>query len=154
MSSNSKGWAVAGGIAALAIIFQVFFRYEYLHLEGGRIDRIDRLTQQVCTMGANPLLVSNACTEATEQQKEDYAISLAQAAGSTGVVTDDQVWRADLASTQVSDGSTVADDTYLICHCDPKGTGWRWEVRLSTKEAISVTKDSPLSKRYGLVWPK
>jgi hypothetical protein len=36
-----------GGLVAIALIFQFFFRYEYLQ-DQGLIWRVDRLTQQMC----------------------------------------------------------------------------------------------------------
>ncbi len=44
---------VAGGVA-LALVFQFFLRYEYVHLAGGRVMRIDRATGSSCFMPCTP----------------------------------------------------------------------------------------------------
>jgi hypothetical protein len=41
-------WYIIGGTVAAMILFQLFFRYQYLHLAGARVMRIDRLTGRSC----------------------------------------------------------------------------------------------------------
>lgn len=41
------GYALAV-LVALALVYQLFFRYEYLDAGGSMVVRIDRLTGQVC----------------------------------------------------------------------------------------------------------
>lgn len=48
MSRNA--WYVVGGVAVAALIFQLFLHYQYEHLAGGRVMRIDRLTGSSCFM--------------------------------------------------------------------------------------------------------
>lgn len=45
-------WLVA--LIGLALIFQLFFRYQYLHLSGINVMRIDRLTLASCSMPCDP----------------------------------------------------------------------------------------------------
>ena len=40
----------AGGLVALALLFQIFFRYQYLE-DNGAVWRVDRLTQEMCQVG-------------------------------------------------------------------------------------------------------
>jgi hypothetical protein len=45
---------VTGGLIALAVLFQLFFRYQYIHTMGVRITRIDRLTGASCELPCEP----------------------------------------------------------------------------------------------------
>jgi hypothetical protein len=47
-------WYFVGGIVAAALVFQLFFHYQYVHLAGGDVMRIDRLTGSSCDMPCVP----------------------------------------------------------------------------------------------------
>jgi hypothetical protein len=38
----------------------------------------------------------------------------------------------------------------VVCFCSKKGSGWRWEVHLDTREVYEVNGNRDLEERYGL----
>jgi len=153
-------------LAVGLFIFQVLLRYQYVHLVGTRFVRIDHLTGQTCVITDEPLLVSNPCDPPTEEQKQAFAISIARDtdnAIAAAATSGNYIWQAQDALTAAMDANpdndkltdplvdgSVLDDAYLVCYCDTKLSGWRWEVHISTRQAFEVNGDAALSKRYGL----
>jgi len=50
----NRAWYVVGALVAVGFVFQLFFRYEYVHQSSGFTYRIDRLTQASCVMPCIP----------------------------------------------------------------------------------------------------
>jgi hypothetical protein len=51
---KTRLWYLLGGLVVVALCFQLFFRYDYEHLNSNRILRIDRVTQASCDMPCVP----------------------------------------------------------------------------------------------------
>lgn len=51
---NRGLWYILGGLALVCLVFQVFFRYEYIHFNSGRVMQIDRLTRASCNLPCEP----------------------------------------------------------------------------------------------------
>lgn len=49
-----NAWYAIGGVCLAALVFQVFFHYQYVQLGQGTIMRINRLTGSSCYMPCNP----------------------------------------------------------------------------------------------------
>lgn len=61
---SRRRWYTIGGAAVAALFFQVFVHYQYVHLAGGYVMRIDRLTGSSCYM---PCVSTPAPTNAPPQ---------------------------------------------------------------------------------------
>jgi hypothetical protein len=44
-------------------------------------------------------------------------------------------------------------ETKLVCYCDEKGAGWRWEVHVDTGDVFYVNDNADLMKKYSLDAP-
>jgi hypothetical protein len=51
---NTRGWYIVSAVLVVGLLFQLFLRYQYVHLVGGRVMRIDRLSQASCEMPCAP----------------------------------------------------------------------------------------------------
>lgn len=60
MSNWKRGLYLVGGLIGLAVIFQLFLRYQYIHTYGRNITRIDRLTRQSCELPCRPVTFTPA----------------------------------------------------------------------------------------------
>lgn len=102
--------AIASGVIALALLFQLFFRYQYIHTVGNAVMRVDRVTGATCYLPCLPPtpVPKETPTEspAVREQHSRDAISLVKASASRQVVTNDTVnsyeWSADQAMFHVS----------------------------------------------------
>lgn len=174
--SSARVWTyIAASFAVATLAYQLAFRYQFIHLMGVRVMRVDHLTGRTCEVTSNPLGVRDPCDAPTEEQKQNYAISLARSeATSQGVDTtataryqwqaqdayeaatdanpdgDDEKATPNPVTAYLLDGNRF-DDTYLVCYCDPEGAGWRWEVHIPSRQAFYVNSDKALSERYGIV---
>jgi hypothetical protein len=183
---NNRVWYVLGALLVAAVLFQVFFRYDYIHVDSARIVRVDRLTQASCDMPCLPPPTAPPydavdsyyrLDDAFSKRNED-AVSIAKAtergqallvnygAGEKYTWTtrfDPEVSEFDLLKKPVENGFDLSKGEYeilmtaasdkspvLICYCNSKGWGWRWEVHVDTRRAYSVEDDADLSKKYGI----
>ncbi|MGA7202298.1 MAG: hypothetical protein WBX26_10745 [Candidatus Cybelea sp.] len=76
MSRNT--WYVVGGVAVAALIFQLFLHYQYEHLAGGRVMRIDRLTGSSCFM---PCVATSATATPAPTDLKPLAQRVVETAG-------------------------------------------------------------------------
>jgi hypothetical protein len=158
--------AVALIAVAVSAVQVLLFRYEYVHLVGTKFVKIDRLTGRTCLVTDDPFYAHNPCDPPTAEQERDFAISLARNTPIASSVTNtagDYTWQAQDAMSAVEsanpdndklldslDGSGVLDNALLVCYCNPGGKGLRWEVHIATRQALLVSFDAALSKRYGV----
>lgn len=168
--NEQRGWYVFGGLVVLALVFQFFFRYQYVHV-GTRIMRIDRLSSGSCYM---------PCTEPTETPvasdtpmrtfETDDEKAIAAVRASQVQPTEDNhheyMWRvysrvkSDGTETYLTqDMSNENPEDYpirLVCYCynDTPGqkspVGVWWEYHLDTKDTYSASDNANLSAKYGL----
>jgi len=82
---------ILGGLLIVAVVFQLFFRYQYLK-SGYEWYRVDRLTGQTCTMPCPPLIDWNGSSRNTTLQKPSandgkvvFAQNCSSCHGSTGM---------------------------------------------------------------------
>lgn len=173
----TKGWGArevsVAAIVVLALAYFIAFRFQYIHVEGYRVMRVDHLTGETCEVGVNTLTNQNGCDAPSEEQKQSLAISLAKDdATSRGIAPGEAtayLWEADdaLAAATAANSANGDDDAspipamanvnedtfadvYIVCYCDAKNDGWRWEVHIPTRQALYVSSDKVLSARYGL----
>lgn len=129
-----------------------------------------------CEITEDPFSIKNPCDAPSDEQKRDYAITLARSdaitrdiaqSSSTAYLWDatDAYTNAKAANPESDDGdatpnpvmenldSDSLNDTYLVCFCDSKGTGWRWEVHIDSRQALYIDNDPDLKKRYGITTP-
>jgi hypothetical protein len=154
MRVSKKTWYAVGGVAAAALFFQLFLHYQYVHLAGGYVMRIDRLTGSACYMpcvaspsetAAQPSATSTlfnwrdmAASYALESSQQDQrAILLAKAtAGAAAIVAREPTgysWRA-----KTTDGSAQAGLRIIGEGRDPAGT-----LRQEIRRAFSSSTSSP-----------
>jgi hypothetical protein len=195
-------WFSIGGLLIAAVLFQVFLHYEYIHLAGGSVMRIDRLTGTSCYMPCtpkptpSPFDLNAAADYLRESDRQDQqAILLAKATSTaaklvatvgpgyawTARTTDGDGLRtlqiiaegrvlpghadplADFGPTPPSqdevrawretrriDVHSPSFETKLVCYCNTKRAGWRWEVHTDTREVFYVNDNSDLMKKYGI----
>jgi hypothetical protein len=173
----TKGWGAREvsvlAVVVLVVAYFIAFRFQYIHVEGYRVMRVDHLTGTTCEVGLNTLTNQNACDPPSEEQKQSFAISLARDDATSRGITQGEatayLWKAEdafAAATAVNaarsddDASPIPamenvdedafSDVYLVCYCDAKDEGWRWEVHIPTRQALYVNSDKVLSQRYGL----
>jgi len=167
---NKRIWYITGGIVATILVFQLFFRFQYEHLIGLRVMRIDRLTGASCYL---PCLATPSPAPPTPMpsnaQLEQEAIALAR--GSALSVTMEHgtgyLWSGQIACTASAGGCWVASppsdpyappnpeqrNVWLVCWCNSTGYGWRWEVHLDTRAVYSINDNADLLRKYGLPTP-
>jgi len=145
--------AIAGAGALCLVAFLVFFRYQYITGADG-VDRVDRLTGQVCMMPCLPKPSAAPVDVALEGQRAIAAVRErpdAQALAETTSDTEGNLYRWSAKPTndrQVGSG----DPTYLVCYCLPNASGYRWEVHLKSREIFYVNDNATLAQRYGIVF--
>jgi len=168
MLVKPQAFYALGGLVLVALAFQFFFRYEYVHLAGGHVMRIDRVTSTSCNMPCSPAPAatspdSDAAVADYGRQSDDEdqeAISIAQATPTASNVVanggPNYKWSSQQAipftAKSIPDISvgTPAFHTRLVCYCDPKGGGWRWEVHTDTRAAYFANDNADLLKKYDL----
>ena len=170
----SRVWYVVGGIVALGLIFQIFFRFEYVHQSTGFTFRIDRLTQASCVMPCIPAPPTPKPTPFDKDvAKYDFDTKVSQADEDAIEMVKDRAdvrslidtyrlsdavykWHADpsnpyndLPQTTSSEKEDV-DQVRLVCYCTTAGFGYRWEAHLGTRMVYYVNDNAELMKKYNL----
>jgi|SRR5579862_7154274 len=166
-----NGWYVAGAIVAALIIFQSFLRYQYEHLAGGRVMRIDRLTGSSCYMPCVPQPGPAETPERTFESDDLAAIDWVKTVEIRPYENDGHqyMWRVwervknDGTQAMMTQDMSAEDPSEypirLVCYCynDTPGqkspTGVWWEYHLDTKKVYSVSDNAPLSVKYGMHSP-
>jgi hypothetical protein len=165
------------GLAAVAIIlvFQFFFRYQYIHTVGIEVLRVDRLTGASCVLPClpptptpvptvkptpPPHYLSNEDQRAIAYAKAHNTSDLRYSASYFNKDPDDFKW--SVSGRYKNDGTPQSFDAYvssvsstaypvrLVCFCDSKDWGWRWEVHLDTGEVYDVGDNADLRLKYGI----
>jgi hypothetical protein len=151
------------------IAFQVFLRYTYVKQNAYVTWRVDRVTGASCVLPcegtpsptAQPS-VDSAVLKAQYEEKVDIvkqrAIALAKPAASVIVYSHpDYTWRTEgidfgavAAEATGFSPDSKPDPVRLVCYCNAKGFGWRWEVHTDTREVFSVNDNTDLMKKYGI----
>jgi len=196
-STNRRTGYTIGGLVAVALLFQFFFRYQYEHLAGGQVMRIDRVTGSSCYMPCIPptpgptpsppnYLNSGADYKRESDNQDQEAISLAKETATADQVVEPGSKYSWSATTTDDDGkvalATIAKygnawatpdpsdtngwdrafmttpppvtsasfQTKLVCYCDSKGSGWRWEVHTDTRAVYYANDNADLAKKYDL----
>ena len=63
-----------GGVLAVALIFQLFFRYQYIENQG-TLWRVDRLTQQMCQVSIGQAKCESMSAAAREPASKNFSTS-------------------------------------------------------------------------------
>lgn len=166
-----------------AIVYQLFFRYEYYHYQGN-VGRIDKLTGAMCVMPcvpqpvptdtAPPSPLPSAAFNALFDLNVQRAIRLAQGAQNARSLLSEHpgdLWRNETPNPTVVVGLTQSQvdqvmgatpgwpgpateaplpTTFLICLCNVKGIGFRWEAHTDTGEVFYVDDNAELMHKYGI----
>jgi hypothetical protein len=169
-----RGLYIVGGLIAVAVIFQLFFRYQYIHQLDLLVLRIDRLTGQSCVLGGDPYYIPNPCERPTKKQNRarvirivsatEEARSIVATAGANYHWTVQDAFSVAIHANPPSKGNNATPSpvdglihsrdiasTYLVCYCDRQRQGWRWEAHLLNEAVYSVDDDAILLKRYGII---
>jgi hypothetical protein len=157
-------WFPVSALVVVVALFQLFFRYEYI--SGGRlITRIDRLTSSSCTMPCTPEPISTprpAPSRVPEAEQDQDALLLVKAnAVAEGIVSStnpsEYKWAVEGRKTadhgnidwSAAEGSPEHLPLRLVCYCNKKGSGWRWEVNVDTRRVSFVEDNADLLKAWG-----
>lgn len=161
-----------GGIVLLAVIFQLFFRQQYIVTSRYTI-RVDRITGASCFMPCLPTATPVPPTPTpSDEEFEQNAILLVEGDSTANAITTEKNgsryrWTATVAChASVSCGppslplwysrvglkpTPEQRQVWLVCWCDSGNYGWRWEVHLDKREVYYVDNNSALMSKYGIV---
>jgi hypothetical protein len=181
-------WYVFGGIIVAILAFQFFLRYDYVHLRGGYVMRLDRLSASSCIMpclptsSPKPYDQKQAIAEfiSVIENQNQQAIDLAKATPKARAIVANGAsysWTAEIGdkggrdyscklmpttniftralcpspspAERVRDPNTSNFQIKIVCYCDSKGQGWRWEVHTDTNEVFYVNDNADLMTKYG-----
>jgi len=173
MRSRRLGYIIAG-LAFIGLLFQLFFRYQYVHLEGATVMRIDRLSGSSCNMPCQSSHFEPASAPSTSERSfdgdDEEAIQGVKSSVTTPYENDghDYKWRVQMRGKNdgthhlIGNPATWEDDdpvdwpVRLICYCynDTPGqagpVGVYWEHHLDTRQTYSVNDNAALSAKYGM----
>ena len=141
-----------GAFAVAAFLLLFFYRDEYVK-SGLMVTRVDRLTGAQCVMPClGPVPSPTPAAQDLEAQRAIALVrqrpdSMMYAAAHSDTIYQ---WNAFPAKTVRKFGSGDEPNTYVVCLCDARGTGWRWEVHLNTGEVYYVNDNANLSVKYGV----
>jgi hypothetical protein len=71
---GSRSVLVLGSFAAAVLVFQLFFRYQYID-SNGRVLRVDRLTQETCQVAVGQARCSSAPASTSTSVKLSTSVS-------------------------------------------------------------------------------
>jgi hypothetical protein len=154
---------LGGAVVVVAAVFQLFFRYQYIP-DRGIIQRIDRISGNVCVMPCTPAptatpydMVSVGAELGDKYQLlKERAIRLAQQTEigrSVDGTHEGFSWTASnflddiltIYSTPAPNATPIPvphavptlEPDLVVCYCDKKNDfGWRWDVHTDTGEAF------------------
>lgn len=161
----SRVWILVVGAIAAILIFQFFFRYQYVN-QGTALLRIDRVTGSSCYLPCLPPTPTPRPTPKPKPTVEDIsignsrAITMVQSRSDVpyhlnGDASGQYEWTVTREAT--NDGelyfplSTPGPTHFpvrVVCLCDPKFGGWYWEVHLDTLEIFRITGNRDLEEKY------
>jgi hypothetical protein len=155
-------WYILGGVVVAAILFQLFFRYQYVHLAGAEVMRIDRLTGRSCYEPCiQPRAVPSEMQQEIDAELIDYmnrAYSENYSAGASWVIVShyDEAGNQETKTNGSKAGVEASYTTRLTCHCEEKRSGLEcgscYEVKPvfpGSFSAMIVNGNSVLEKKYG-----
>jgi hypothetical protein len=148
--------------AVLVLVFQLFFRYQYIHTVGVLVMRVDRLTGSSCFMpcdGSKTMPAATATPWLPTDEEKQQAIQLAKSMASVNSTFGEHrenKWSAEASTSAIpisgwSKPPTEPEEhTYLVCFCNGGGRGFRWEVHVDTNRVYYVNDNADLMSKYGL----
>jgi len=145
---------VATVAVAVLVLFQLFFRYAYERQSAGLTWRVDRLTGAVCRMPCEPAPAAatsslaadpNSTATPSEADLDTDAIELTKPFLNPYLGGAHYEWVAH-AANPLLDGDKVR----LVCYCDPKGWGYRYEAHLDTRRVFEINGNVVLEQKYGI----
>ena len=111
-------WYVVGGIVLAAIVFQFFLRYNYVHLRGGYVMRLDRLTASSCYMPCLPKPPTPTPVPYDRKAAVDRFLQTIEVQNQRAV--------------NLAKGTTAA--RYIVA---AHGEGYSWSAILGNRDAVS-----------------
>jgi hypothetical protein len=171
MTSNRRGLYIFGAVVLAGAVFQLFFRYEYIHLSGAGVMRVDRLTKASCvlpcTEDPTPEPTPSEANSSSERintdakiinrQREVYRLTYNDTNSDWKIIghyaADGTEDPSDSKATPDS-GGTDTTKTYpvrVVCYCDKNNTGYYYEVTSTTYggiEDIEITGNTVLENKY------
>lgn len=162
---NARAWYAIGLAAAVILAFQFFWRYQYVHLVGLRVMRIDRLTGQSCVMpcaAPSPYNQTDEDAQIIEYIKSTHPLYTGDSI--FNMPPNDIPWQIN--SDYKVEGHYSADGALepknapdpedypvrLVCYCDAKMASNYWyEVKMSAVGYVvtNVLHNSVLKRKYG-----
>jgi len=167
--NTANKWVVGGLAVAALLAFQIFVRYQYVHLVGVRVMRIDRLTSTSCYMPCPDPTSSPEKPARTFESDDEDAISRVRMIAGAPYENDahEYMWRvyervkSDGTQTFMTQDMSNEDSAdypiRLVCYCysgQKSPTGVYWEYHLDTRQILSVGDDALLSAKYGMTKAK
>jgi hypothetical protein len=166
MSSENRGWYIFGAVLFAGLLFQFFFRYQYVHLAGNVVMRIDRITGTSCNepcadpepkKEVTPPSQSSVDAEIVNHMINAHSVDHPPSSGYKWVIINhydesgnpQPALASGESSTDVEGDYTVRE----VCFCDKKNSGWWFEVKPNTfgDTEMEIVGNSVLEKKYGIV---
>jgi hypothetical protein len=155
---------IVGIISAAVIVFQLFFRYDYIHTYGRSVTKIDRLTGQSCVLPCASTSANSANQPVETQANVDAKLIDHLRTVHTYDITEQtgHEWKVighysndgqpDGLATPDPDATEGDFPVRLVCYCDAKNTGIYYESRVQhgTFSEMIVIGNPILEKRYGI----
>lgn len=148
-----------GAVIVVAAIFQLFFRYEYVPQSVATVWRVDRLTGATCRLPCSTksdVIDPDRTPAPTADDLNQKAIEYEKhATAYQSLDGEGYKWSASVANPYLDftdkDKHGNVDTVRIVCYCDSKGTGYRWEVNTTAMTSRYINDNADLMKRYGIV---